>query len=94
MCMSRRRFDLTDKEAQQLPEAAESCTFAPERKRYEAVPMYDLGQSYGEVKSVLECSRTAMCSWCLKYQRDGIEGLEDKRRSHNWKRIVNASSQD
>jgi biotin operon repressor len=78
--ISKRRFRLTDLQAEQLLEEYNKCSFEPTRIRQLAVWLYGLGHSCGEIMELTGCSRGGLWKWCYKYKQKGIEGLRDKRR--------------
>ena len=80
---NKRRFQLSDKQANELLGAYAQTKDGPTRTRCQAVRLYGLGYPTQEVLKITNCSRASLMEWCRAYRRHGVAGLEDKRRGGN-----------
>jgi transposase len=81
--MAKRKFELTDKEVQELKVAYASCKDGPTQTRYLAVRLYGTGYPVTEVIEITGCSQRSLMDWCRIYRQRGIAGLVDKRAGGN-----------
>ena len=78
-----RRFQLTEKQENELLQAYADCKDGPTRTRYQAVRLYGTNYPTKEVLEITRCSRTSLMDWCRQYRSDGVDGLKDKRIGGN-----------
>jgi transposase len=81
--MTRRRFQLTVQQADELLRAYESCNDGPTRMRYQAVRLYGTGRPVAEIETLTGGSRTSLMEWCRRYREMGLHGLNDRRVGGN-----------
>lgn len=81
--MTKRQFQLTDMQVQELIRAHDSCKDGPTRTRYQAIRLYGIGYPTQEIMSITGCTRPSLMSWCRAYQLGGIKELIDKRQGGN-----------
>lgn len=92
--MTKRKFTLTEQEAQALRVRYDQSNKGATRSRYQAVWMYGTGYSVTEIEKLVGCSRSSLMNWCRRYQTDGSEGLEDKRLGGNSAKLSVAQRED
>jgi len=92
--MTRRKFQLTEEQIQELKNTYTSCKDGPTRTRYLAVRLYGTGYPTEEVLDITGCAWSTMMEWCRTYQREGIVGLIDKRRGGNRAKLTAAEQID
>lgn len=51
-----------------------------EQIRYQAIRLRKAGKKYREIEEVLSVSRTTICTWYKKYEREGKKGIKTKKR--------------
>jgi len=81
--MANRKFNLTEKQEQELIVAYDQSKDGPTRTRYQAVRLYGTGYETKEILSITGCSQSALMLWCRKYREGGVAALEDKRAGGN-----------
>jgi transposase len=81
--MSRKRYELTDKQIKELQGAYHQSKDGPTRTRYQAVRLYAQGYRVTEILTISGCSRTRLLEWWRSYRHQGLRGLEDKRAGGN-----------
>ena len=92
--MAKRKFTLTEKEAQALRARYDCSNKGATRSRYQAVWMYGNGYPIAEIEKLVGCSRSSLMNWCRTYQTCGTEGLEDKRLGGNSTKLTAAQRED
>lgn len=92
--MAKRKFTLTEKEAQALRARYDCSSKGATRSRYQAVWMYGNGYPVAEIEKLVGCSRSSLMNWCRKYQTCGAEGLEDERLGGNNTKLSAAQRED
>jgi len=85
--MARKRFQLTEREKAELTGAFANCKDGPTRTRFQAVRLYGMGYPVSEILEITGGSRTSLMDWCRLYRTLGIEGLVDKRRGGNHRKL-------
>jgi transposase len=88
--MAKRRFQLTETQANELKRAYAGCKDGSTRTRYQAVRLYGTGYSVQEIVHITDCSRTSLMDWCRQYRSSGINGLVDKRVGGNRAKLTTA----
>ena len=81
--MAKRKFKLSEKEANELLSAYQQAKDGPTRTRYQAVRLYGLGYPTQEVLDITGCSRPSLMEWCRAYRRHRLAGLVDRRQGGN-----------
>ncbi len=81
--MAKRKFQLTEDEAQTLFHAYLQCADAAARTRYQAVRMYGRNYPLSEIQDLIGCSRSRLLGWCHLYRQHGIARLQDQRVGGN-----------
>lgn len=81
--MAKRKFKLSEKEANELLSAYQQAKDGPTRTRYQAVRLYGLGYPTRDVLDITGCSRPSLMEWCRAYRRHGPAGLVDGRQGGN-----------
>lgn len=92
--MAKRKFILTEQEAQTLRDRYDQSSKGATRSRYQAVWMYGNGYPEAEIEKLVGCSRSSLMNWCRTYQTSGTEGLEDKRLGGNSTQLTAAQRED
>lgn len=92
--MAKRKFTLTEQEAQGLRVRYDQSRKGATRSRYQAVWMYGTGYPVAEIEKLVGCSRSSLMNWCRTYQTNGAEGLEDKRLGGNSAKLTGAQRED
>jgi transposase len=92
--MAKRKFILTEQEAQALRVRYDQSNKGATRSRYQAVWMYGTGYPVAEIEKLVGCSRSSLMNWCRTYQTDGAEGLEDKRLGGNSAKMTTTQRED
>ena len=92
--MAKRKFTLTEQEAQALRVRYDQSSKGATRSRYQAVWMYDTGYPVAEIKKLVGCSRSSLMNWCRTYQTAGAAGLEDGRLGGNSAKLSAAQRED
>lgn len=80
---SKRNFNLTEQQQQELKAAFKESRDGEKRTRLQAVRLYGSGYPVEEVMEIADCSRRSLLRWSQRYRRDGIDGLEDHREGGN-----------
>lgn len=81
--MAKRKFNLSEKDANDLLQHYQHCKDGPTRTRYQAVRLYGLGYPTEQVLEICGCSRPSLMEWCRAYRAKGAAGLQDQRRGGN-----------
>jgi transposase len=81
--MAKRKFTLNEKERQHLKQAYELSKDVGARTRYQSVRLYGEGYSVAEIEEITGCRRVSLMEWCREYQKNGVQGLVDKRVGGN-----------
>lgn len=81
--MAKRKFTLNEKERQRLKQAYELSQDIGARTRYQSVRLYGEGYSVTEIEEISGCRRSSLMEWCREYQKNGVQGLVDKRVGGN-----------
>jgi transposase len=81
--MTKRKFKLTEQEAQALRARYATCPKGATRSRLQAVWMYGTGYPVGDIEKLVSCSRSSLMNWCRTYQTRGADGLGDDRLGGN-----------
>jgi transposase len=81
--MGKRKFDLSERQVNELQRAYALCKEGAERTRYQAVRLYSQGYSAKEIQEIAGCSRTSLLEWCRAYAEQGTLGLVDRRLGGN-----------
>ena len=92
--MAKRKFTLTEGEAQSLRVRYDQSRKGATRSRYQAVWMYGTGYPVDEIEKLVGCSRSSLMNWCRTYKTRGVEGLEDKRLGGNSTKLSPAQRED
>lgn len=88
--MAKRKFILSEQEAQTLRGRYDRSNQAATRSRYQAVWMYGTGYPVAEIEKLVGCCRSSLMNWCRTYQTRGVEGLEDERLGGNNNKLTAA----
>ncbi len=88
--MAKRKFQLTEEEAQQLFSAYVQSTEADARLRYQAVRLYGRNYPLAEIQDLTGCSRSRLLVWCHLYRQDGLARLRDQRLGGNAAQLTTA----
>ena len=88
--MAERKFQLTEKQVQELSHAHAQCKDGPTRTRMLAVRLYGTNYTAKEVRDIAGCSQSSLMGWCRKYRQQGTAGLEDHRRGGNRAKLTAA----
>ncbi len=81
--MARKRYELTEKQINELQGAYHQTKDGPTRSRYQAVRLYALGYDVAEIMEITGCSRTSLLEWWRNYRQQGLSALADKRVGGN-----------
>jgi transposase len=81
--MAKRKFHLSEHEANALKRAYQQTKDGPTRTRYQAVRMYGLGYAVPEIQEITGCSPSSLMEWCRAYRAQGVAALVDKRHGGN-----------
>jgi len=92
--MAKRKFILTEQEAQALRARYDRSSEGTTRSRYQAIWMYGTGYPVAEIEKVVGCSRSSLMNWCTTYQARGLDGLQDERRGGNNAKLTAAQRED
>ena len=92
--MAKRKFILSEQEAQALRASYDRCTVGVTRSRYQAVWMYGTGYPVTEIEKVVGCRRSSLMNWCATYQARGLDGLQDERRGGNNAKLTATQLED
>lgn len=88
--MGKRKFQLTEKEVQQLSQKLGQTNDARTCTRLQAVLWYGTGVPLREIQERLECSRASILGWCQGYRQAGAPGLESRWQGGNNARLTAA----
>jgi len=94
MHMAKRKFQLTEKQIQDLRHAHGQCKDGPTRTRHLAVRLYGTNYSAEEVREIAGCSQSSLMGWCRKYREGGASTLEDHRQGGNRARLTKAEIEE
>jgi transposase len=92
--MAKRKFEITEKQEQELLKEYLQSKDGPLRTRSQAVRMYGKGYAVQEIQTLTACSRTSLMEWCQLFLAQGIAGLKDKRRGGNRAKLTQAQLED
>lgn len=92
--MAKRKFQLTEKQNQELRHAHGQCKDGPTRTRLLAVRLYATNYPAKEVREIVGCSQSSLMGWCAKYRQGGVSALEDRRRGGNRAMLTKAEIED
>jgi transposase len=92
--MAKRKFTLTEPEANSLRVRYDQSKKGATRSRYQAVWMYGTGYPVHEIVKLVGCSRSSLMNWCRRYKTRGTEGLEDERLGGNSAKLSPAQRED
>jgi transposase len=92
--MAKRKFQLTEKQNQELSHAHAQCKDGPTRTRLLAVRLYGTNYPAKEVREIVGCSQSSLMGWCRKYRNGGVSALEDHRRGGNRAKLTKAEIED
>ena len=73
--MAKRRFQLTEKQVNELLRVYANCKDGPTRTRYQAIRLYGTNYLTKEVLKIAGCSHSSLMDWCRQYRSDGVDGL-------------------
>jgi transposase len=90
MHMAKRKFQLTEKQIQELRHAHAQCKDGPTRSRLLAVRLYGTNYPAEEVREIAGCSQSSLMGWCRKYREGGVSTLEDHRLGGNRAELTKA----
>ena len=93
-CMAKRKFQLTEKQNQELSYAYAQCKDGPTRTRLLAIRLYGTNYPAKEVREIVGCSQGSLMGWCRKYRKGGVSALEDHRRGGNRAKLTKAEIED
>ena len=86
--MTKRNFQLTDKEQAALLSAFQSAKKGATCMRYQAVRLYGTGYDVKLIIAITGCSRTSLMDWCRAYREHGLDALADHRKGGNRARLT------
>lgn len=92
--MAKRKFEITEKQGQELFNEYLRSKDGPFRTRCQAVRMYGKGYPVREIHVLTGCSRTSLMEWCQLYSTQGIPGLKDKRVGGNRAKLTAVELED
>jgi transposase len=92
--MAKRKFTLNEKARQQLKQAYELSQDIGARTRYQSVRLYGEGYSVTEIEEITGCRRSSLMEWCREYQKNGVQGLVDKRVGGNSAKLSQLQLED
>ena len=81
--MAKRNFQINEQQALELRQAFEQTRDGPTRTRYQAVRLYGVGYSVGDIQEITGCTRSSLMNWVRDYQRGGVAALVDHRQGGN-----------
>ena len=81
--MRKRQFVLTKEQLHELQNVSDECQPGQPLRRIQAVLLYGTGCDIEKIIDDLGCSRPSLMEWCVKYQKHGIRGLQDKPQGIN-----------
>ena len=81
--MATRKFQLNEREINELKRAYQQTRDGQTRTRYQAVRMYGQGYAVAEIRELTGCGYSSLMEWCRTYREGGVEALVDKRRGGN-----------
>lgn len=85
--MAKRKFILTEQEAQELQARYDGTKDGPTRSRLQAVWMYGKGYPVAEITNLCGGSRSSLMNWCRTYQTRGAADLADNRAGGNNRKL-------
>jgi transposase len=92
--MTKRKFTLNEKERQQLKQAYELSRDIGARTRYQSVRLYGEGYATRQIEEITGCRRSSLMEWCREYQKNGVQGLVDKRVGGNSAKLSQLQLED
>jgi transposase len=92
--MAKRKFTLNEKERQQLKQAYELSQDIGARTRYQSVRLYGEGYATAQIEEITGCRRSSLMEWCCEYQKNGVQGLVDKRVGGNSAKLSQLQLED
>ena len=81
--MAKRKFQLMEKQIQELRHAYAQCKDGPTRSRLLAVRLYGTNYPAEDVREIAGCSQSRLMGWCRKYREGGVWTPEDHRLGGN-----------
>ena len=81
--MAKRNFQINEQQALELRQAFEQTRDGPTRTRYQAVRLYGVEYSVGDIQEITGCTRSSLMNWVRDYQRGGVAALVDHRQGGN-----------
>ena len=92
--MAKRKFTLTDKERFQMIQAYDLSKDVLARTRYQSVRLYGEGYKVSEIEKINGSRRSSLMEWCHEYQKNGVQGLVDKRVGGNSAKLTKLQIED
>jgi transposase len=92
--MAKRKFEINEKQEQELVKEYLQSKNGPLRTRCQAVRMYGKGYSLQEIQALTGCSRTSLMEWRQLFLAQGVAGLKDKRLGGNRAKLTPAQLED
>jgi transposase len=83
VCMTHRKFQLTDEAARALLAAYQATDDGAYRTRLQAVRLYGLDYTPAQITDISGCPRSTLLQWCRAYTSGGIAALSDHRAGGN-----------
>ncbi len=77
--MAKRRFELNERQNNELQRAYTQAKDSSTRTRLQAVRLYGRGYPVAEILEITGSNRTSLMEWCRKYRQSGVAGLEEHR---------------
>lgn len=81
--MARRKFRLSEAEANELVLAFQNCRNADTKIRFLGVRLYGQGYPATQIHDVCACNSRTLLRWIADYQQGGIAALIDQRKGGN-----------
>lgn len=92
--MAKRKFEISEKQEQELVKEYLQSKDGPLRTRLQAVRLYGTGYPVQEIQALTACSRTSLMEWCQLFRSQGVAGLKDKRLGGNRAKLTSAQVED
>lgn len=92
--MARKRYELTEKQINELQGVYHQAKDGLTRSRYQAVRLYALGYGVAEIMEITGCSRTSLLEWWRNYRQQGLSALADKRVGGNAAKLSQLQIED
>jgi len=64
------------------------------RTRYQSVRLYGAGYGTAEIEGISGCRRSSLMEWCREYEKNGVQGLVDKRVGGNSAKLSQLQIED